>query len=292
MSRILLTGATGTVGTEVVKSLQATGADNFSLGVRAINEAKNYFAPADELTYCAFDFENEQLQQKAFAGVDTLFLLRPPHLSDVKKTFEPLLEIAQSVGVRNIIFLSVQGVENSKVIPHHKIEQLIQQLNFNYVFVRPSYFMQNLTGDLLPEIRQKQSITLPSEEAKFNWIDAKDIGEAIATILSDFDRYRNRAFTITGTENKNFRQVAQLISEELGTTVRYKRVHPLHFLFLKVSSGTAASKALVMTVLHYLPRFQQPPKVAHDFQQLTGRTPTTLEAFLKREKAKFLPLLP
>ena len=83
-----------------------------------------------KVKYRTFDFENEQTHEEAFFKVDILFLLRPPHISDVDKYFKPLLERAKNCDIENVVFLSVQGAEKSKVIPHNKIEHLIKALGF------------------------------------------------------------------------------------------------------------------------------------------------------------------
>jgi len=176
MKRILVTGATGNIGLEVIHYLNELNFDSEILAaVRNIEKAKKTFKNYPGLLFRPFDFENESTYSVAFDQIDILFLLRPPHISDVEKVFRPLLNSAREKGVNKIVFLSVQGAEKSKVIPHNKIERLIQELNFLYIFVRPSYFMQNLITTLLPEILAKKSITLPSGNAKFNWIDVKTL---------------------------------------------------------------------------------------------------------------------
>lgn len=200
MSKILITGATGNIGTEVVEFLSALEKkQQIILAVRNIESTKTRHSNLAKFNFRQFDFENEASFTEAFEGIQTLFLLRPPHISDIEKYFLPLLTAAESSGIKNIVFLSVQGAEKSKVIPHNKIERLIEKMDFNYIFVRPSYFMQNLTTALLPEIQMNKSITLPSGKAKFNWIDTKNIGEAIAVLITSFDKYKNQAYEITGS---------------------------------------------------------------------------------------------
>lgn len=63
--------------------------------------------------------------------------------------------------------------ERSTVITHNKIDRLVQKMQFDYIFVRPSYFMKNLTTTLLLEILTECSTSLASGKAKFNWIDAE-----------------------------------------------------------------------------------------------------------------------
>jgi len=287
MKRILITGATGNIGHEVVHYLSELNSDSEILAaVRNVEKAKVTFKNYPDLLFCHFDFENQSTYARAFKKVDILFLLRPPHISDVDKVFRPLLNSAKKIGINKILFLSVQGAEKSKVIPHNKIERLIQELEFKFIFVRPSYFMQNLTTTLLPEILKNQRITLPSGKAKFNWIDVKNIGEAIALLILNFDKYKNDAFEITGTENKNFGDVVDLMTDITGKRVKFNSINPISFYIRKKKEGMNRGFATVMTILHFLPRLQAEPKISGNYQKLTGKKPTTLKQFIQREKEK------
>lgn len=101
-----------------------------------------------------------------------------------------------------------------------------------------------------------------------------------------FDRYQNQAFEITGTENKNFGEVTLLMSNILGIKIQYKRTNPISFYFLKTKEGVQSGFAIVMTILHFLPRLQAEPKISDNYQKLTGNSPTTLQEFIEREKEK------
>ncbi len=156
MKRILVTGATGNIGKEVIKYLfEINTTHQISAAVRDINSTQKLFSRHKALELRTFDFENKNTFKEAFTDVDTLFLLRPPHLSDVKNYIPPLLKTARESGIKRIVFLSVQGAEKSNIIPHNKIERYIKSYNFKYIFVRPSYFMQNLTTALLPELLEE-----------------------------------------------------------------------------------------------------------------------------------------
>lgn len=287
MKRILITGSTGNIGGEVISYLCTL--DNESeiiAAVRNVESGQRKFPSFQNLSFRVFDFENKKSFNLAFTGIDILFLLRPPHISKVEEFFRPLLVSAKENGIKNIVFLSVQGAEKSKVIPHNKIERLIKRLDFNFIFVRPSYFMQNLTTALLREIVDKKTITLPSRNAKFNWIDVKNIGEVTAVLIKSFEKYENKAYEITGTENKNFQEVTEILSEIIGTKFHFKSIDPISFYFKKRKGGLESGFAVVMTILHFLPRFKSEPEISENYKRLTGKNPTTLQEFIEREKEK------
>lgn len=283
--KILVTGATGNVGSALIHYLHASNSEfQIIAAVRNVDEAKTIFADYPNLAYRLFDFENAKLFEAAFRDIDLLFLLRPPQLSQVDEVFHPLLASAGKNEVKNLVFLSVQGAEKNKFIPHNKIERLIQKLGFNFIFVRPSYFMQNLTTALLPELLGKKTITLPAGRAKFNWVDVKNIGEATAALILEFEAYHNQSVEITGTENRDFYEVSELLTTVLGERIRYKSINPISFYFKKRKEGTQPGFAIVMTLIHFLARFQQKQKVSGRLRELTGREPTRLKEFMEREK--------
>ena len=126
MSNILITGATGNIGFEVIRFLNKIDTSNrIVAGVRNIEKAKKVFKDYPKLDYVHFDFEDFDTFDIALNGIDTVFMLRPPHISDIDKYFKPLILKIKDRNINQIVFLSVQGAEKSKVIPHNRIERLI-----------------------------------------------------------------------------------------------------------------------------------------------------------------------
>ncbi len=274
---ILVTGHTGNVGSGVVHELE-------QLGVAYATTTREQ-PRSDSEVY--FDFLEPAATLRQLPDFDAIFLMRPPPISDVKRYFKPLLEgLATREQRPHIVFLSVQGAENVSFIPHAKIEKEIIAAGLPYTFLRPSYFMQNLTGPVLSQIREKQRIVLPSGKANFLWIDALDIGASAAHILMQPGEHRNQAYTLTGTELLNYHQVAELLSEVLGRRIAYQSQFPLWFLFAQ-TRRTGWSHAVVMAALHTLPRFQSDPEITPLVEKLIGRKPTLLRTFLERERAVF-----
>lgn len=208
MIRILVTGATGNVGKEVIHYLSKKKIEiEIIAGVRNINIAKAKLKEYQQLKFIKLDFEISDTFKDALHKIDIIFLVRPPHISNIKKYFKPLLQSAKTNNISKIVFLSVQGAERSKLIPHNKIERLIKRLGYEYIFIRPSYFMQNLTTTFKKEICIDKNIILPSGRALFNWVDTKNVAQAAAQTILNFKKYKNRAFDITGTENKSFSEL-------------------------------------------------------------------------------------
>lgn len=288
MHKILITGATGNVGFEVIRFLYNKDTSHgIVAGVRNIDKAKEVFRAYPRLGYNHFDFENPETFNDALNGVDRIFLLRPPHISDVDKYFKPLIAALRQNKVNEIVFLSVQGADKSIVIPHNKIERLIKNSGLEYIFLRPSYFMQNLTTTLLGDITKKRAIILPAGKATFNWVDIENIGEVGAILLHSFHQYKNQAFEITGLENQSFEKVSQLINSNSKNPIKFRNVNPLKYYGIKKREGMVKGMIMVMILLHYLQRFQKEPQASDAYERLTGKKPTDLKTFIEQNKAIF-----
>lgn len=112
---------------------------------------------------------------------------------------------------------------------------------------------------------------------------------ATAHLIRDFATYKNQSFEITGSENLNFKQVADELSRLISKKVEFQSINPFRFYFRKRREGLNHSFALVMTLLHSLPRLQEPPEITNDYKNITGREPSTLQEFIHREKKALLP---
>ncbi|HYW97084.1 MAG TPA: NmrA family NAD(P)-binding protein [Bacteroidales bacterium] len=284
MKNILITGATGNAGALITEELRNEKDIRLFAGVRDVERAGEILnGPASQdLRY--LDFEDTRTYSSALEGIDTIFLLRPPQLAAVNKYFLPFLEQAREKNIGEIVFLSVQGVEKSRIIPHHKIEDMVISLGFDFVFIRPAYFMQNLTTIMLNDIVENNRIYLPARDGVFNWIDVEDIARASAIVLRDFKNHRNSVYTLTGGENLNFRQVADMLTEQLGREITYISPTLLNFFLQKRREGLPSSQIFVMILLHYLPAFERAPDITGDVERLTGKKPSSLAAFIEREK--------
>ena len=280
MKKILITGATGNIGKYILKHIRVGIGIEVYAGVR--NLEKNI--QKENINNIYFDFDEIGRSADSLNEIDCLFLLRPPQLSDVKKYFEPLVEACLEKNVQHIVFLSVQGAEKSSIIPHNKIEKLISSSGISYTFLRPGYFMQNLTGPLKKEIKENDRILIPAGQAKFNWIDADDIGMAGARVLESFDNHTDKIYTLTGTRNLSFKEAAKQMSEVLGRNIKYESPNLVKFFVKKKKEGLKPAFILVMIMLHFLPRFENEPEITFELQLLTGEEPKKLQEFIFEHK--------
>lgn len=284
MKRVLITGATGNVGMAVIKSLlKMSHTLQIVAGVRDILTDKAKLAHC-KTDFVCFDFMDSTTYKSALEGCDMLFLLRPPQISDTEKYFKPLIEMAKETGIKHIVFISVQGVEKSTIIPHNKIEKLIVESKINYTFLRPAYFMQNFLGSLHNDLVTQNKIFLPAGNAKFTLIDVRDVGEVAATILINPTKHLNKAYELTANEALNFPQMAEQLSKGLGTPITYQSPNLIHFYWQKRKEKVPFAFILVMIMLHYLPRFQKTPQNTEGVKNILGREPISFRQFIEDNK--------
>lgn len=285
MKKVFVTGATGNVGLEVIRSLHRLHPQlDIVAGVQDLEEDPQKLVGYN-IGFKKFDFTDLATYRPALDGCDILFLLRPPQISEVKKYFRPLIGIAKDSNVQHIVFLSVQGVEKSRVIPHHKIEQLIVASKIPYTFLRPAYFMQNFTTTLRSDLVNHHRIFLPAGQAKFTLIDVRDVGAVAAEIIVDTAPHLDKSYELTSHEKLTFQEMAVQLNVGLGLPIDYQSPTLLHFFLTKRKEKIPVMLILVMIMLHYLPRFQQPPATTEWVEKITGWPPTTFEQFINDYKA-------
>ncbi|KQL32683.1 NmrA family transcriptional regulator [Bacillus sp. FJAT-25509] len=263
---ILVTGAKGTVGKEVVRELVKLHA-NFKISTSKKNTSDVYL-----------NFEDPKSIRPAFQGITKLFLIRPPHLAD-KKYFEPVIEIAKEVGIEQIVFLSLLGADKNKVVPHSKIEELIINSGIPYTFLRPSFFMQNLLNQHEEELIKENIIFVPAGKGKTSFIDTRDIGVVAAKALTE-NGHRFKAYSLTGNEAISYFEVAEILSKHLQKDITYTNPSILTFWRKMRKKGLARDFIIVMIGIYTTAKLGLAKKITTDLEDLLGRESTRFEQFV------------
>lgn len=280
MANILITGATGNVGIEVLTAIKKLNYPvELFAGVRDTKSGEVKLANF-KVNLISFDFTDSVTFKNTFQNIDILFLLRPPQISDVNKYFVPLIKAVKQSTIKHIVFLSHQGVEKSKIIPHHKIEKLIVESKIPYTFLRPAYFMQNFTTTLHDDLINNHSIYLPAGDARFTVINTTDIGAVTAKVLIEPQNHINKSYELTNNETLTFAEMAAKISNGIGKTITFVSPNLLQFYFTKRKEKMPTMLILVMIMLHYFPRFQTTPKTTAWVKIITGNEPKTFDEFV------------
>ncbi len=273
--KILVTGVTGNIGYFTAKYLQECGAEVLG-AVTNLEKAKNLDL---NMECIQFDFLNSRTYSAALTGVDRIFLIRPPILSDPKQMY-PFLDEAKRLGVKHIVFISLLGIERNPFPPHYKIEKFIESSGIPYTFLRPSFFMQNLNTTHQLDIKEKGDIFLPAGDASVSFIDTRDIGEAAARILVNPQNHMNKGYTLTGPEALTYQDAAAIMTRILGRHITYSKPGVLAFRREMLKQGHAKGFVNVMAILYLTTRFGMAKRVTDDLATLIQREPTTLEQYV------------
>jgi uncharacterized protein YbjT (DUF2867 family) len=277
--RILVTGATGTVGAAVVRGL-------LGLGAEPVAAVRNDGEPTDAPHRVRFDFTEPATYAPALAGADGLFLMRPPAISDAERYVNPVVEAAERAGVRRIAFLSVLGADKNPLLPHHAIERRLEAGALPYVLLRANNFMQNLAEVHADEVRRGE-VFVPAGDGRTGFVDARDVGEAAARWLASGAEER-AAVPLTGPEALTYGEVAAVLSDVLGRPVRYARPGLLAFLWRKVVEERAPLPfALVMAGVYTTARLGLAARVTDDLSRMLGRPPRRFRDFAEDYRARW-----
>lgn len=284
---ILVTGATGNVGRVVVEQLLTAGR-RVRAASRSSESVRRMFGQRVEAV--ALDFTDELTWPGVFDGVRQMFLLRPPHLGKPKAQIIPALECARARGVEQVVFLSLQGAEKNKAVPHAAIEAWLRTSGADWTFVRASFFHQNLSTTHLTDIRDRDEIVVPAGHSATAFVDAEDVGAVGAAALLDPVKYRNSAWTVTGSEALTYEQIAQILADELGRPIRYAR--PGIFRYLRHARRTLGmpwGMACVTAAIYTTARFGLASGLSGTVRQILGRDPISFAEFAHREREVWKP---
>lgn len=220
---IVVTGATGNVGTHVVAELAQRG-----LAVRALTRSPASARPiASNVEWVAADFADVKSLATAMEGVSKLVLITPAH-PQMRAHQEALVKAAVAAGVQRIAKLSGLGAGPEAPIrlpqEHFAIEQSIVASGVAHSFVRPNLFMQVLLGSA-DSIREEGVFYAPAGDAKISLTDARDVASVLVhEVLRDdgVDAVRE----ITGPQALSYADAAESLGRAAGKRVSYVAVEP------------------------------------------------------------------
>lgn len=275
MNTVLVTGATGNVGREVVKALNGR---NVRV-VAAVTEPEmpEPHLPA-ETERVRFVFGEEATYAPAFQGIDAVFLLRPPQISDAKHLINPAVDAMRAAGVRAVTFLSVQGAQSNPLVPHHAIEKHLKCSGLEYTFLRAAFFMQNLSITHRDDIRMHDDIMVPAGSGRTAFVDVRDLAAVAALTLTEAGHAR-QAYELTSAEALTYDEVAGILSEVLGRTIRYSHPNVLQFWQRMHERRQPVGYVLVMTALYAVAALGRAGHLTDDTRRLLGRDPITFRQF-------------
>ncbi|MBA3897659.1 MAG: NmrA family NAD(P)-binding protein [Sphingomonadaceae bacterium] len=270
---VLITGATGNVGREVTRALRQRGTP-VRLAVREPDCADGV----------RFDFDDPASFAPALSGVKRVFLMRPPPVLNVKRTLNRFLDACAAEGVAHCVFLSVEGADKNRLVPHHGVERHLLGGRVPWTILRPGFFVQNLSGAYRADIREGH-LVLPAGHAKVAYVDAADIGDVAALALDDRATHLGKAYHLTGSDSLSFDEVATMLTRILGRPVSYRAASLLGFWRHSRQRGIAVVPTLAYTIIHAALRSGGGAALDPTMARLLGRAPRTVEQFIKNNIA-------
>lgn len=286
-NRVLVTGATGNVGRAVVGALLRRG-----LRVRAASsDPVRLRASCDpNVEAVRLDFWDAASFPEAVADCDGLFLMRPPPIAQVRRTLLPLIAAARGAGVRHVVFLSVQGAERNRFIPHHTVEQALRAGAGGYTLLRPGFFAQNLAEAYQKDIAVDARLYVPAGTGRVAFVDTRDIAEVAALCLADATSHDRQAYTLTGAQALSFHEVAALLTRALARPIRYEPASVLGYARHLRKHGAPMPQVAVLCALHVGIRFGQAAHIDPTLGRLLGAPPRSLEDYIAEHRDLWAPL--
>jgi uncharacterized protein YbjT (DUF2867 family) len=277
---ILVTGASGTVGSEVVKALQRAKA-KFKVADRAPGKSKVAGVEA-----VLFDYQNPATFAPALAGVEKIFLLSPNGRTDLEAG---VVDAAKKAGIKHIVKLSVYDADGEQFIfarGHRAAEKYIEASGVPYTFLRPNGFMQNYATSFGATIKSQGAFYLPMADARVSTIDVRDIAAVAAAALTD-PGHENTIYTLTGPEALTNAEIAQKISAAIGKTVKYVPVPDNDAAKgMKTSGLPEPAVNAIIDLMHYYVAGKA-ARVTNDVERVAGKKPITFDQFAKDYKSSF-----
>ena len=277
---ILVTGATGSVGGEVVKQLVAHKVP-FRVMVRKANDVEA-LSQYEGVEAVIGDFDDKESIADALEGIERAFLLTPSseRAETQQKTF---VDLASRAGVEHLVKLSQWAADAHSPVRflryHAAVEEKIQASGMAYTFLRPNLFMQGLLGFRDTMIQQNKFFA-PVGEAKISTVDTRDIAAVAAAALTQ-EGHTEKIYNLTGPEALSHSAMTDKFSAALGRPIQFVDVPPetMHDTLLQVGFPAWQAEGLIEDYAHYARG--EAAVVTRDIEAATARAPHTFETFAR-----------
>ena len=287
---ILVTGSTGTIGSQVLAHLQGRQVE-----VRALTRSPEKAQLPSGVVPVRGDLADVDTVRSAFKGVSTLFLLAPNVADELTQAMLGL-DIAREAGVKGIVYLSVFKAEAYADVPHfaskYTVEKMIEALDLPASVLRPAYFIQNDLGQKEP-LLNAGAYGSPVGAKGVSMVDIRDIGEAAAIELVRREQSAKplgrETYPLVGPDRLTGNDLAGLWSEALGRSVRYGG-DDLDVMEQRLRGMLPPWHALDMRLMFRRYQTDGAAATAEDVARITGllgRAPRSYRAFTQDAAAQW-----
>jgi len=280
---ILVTGATGRVGTELVRELVARG-EPVRAFVRDAAAVRSHFDPRVEIF--EGDLDRPETIAAALEGADGVFLLTPS--SEAQPAQErAVLEAVEWAGVEPIVKLSVLGADDASPLQlgrwHRAGERALEESGVEYTILRASSFMQNLYG-MSGSIASDGAIYTAAQGGKVGMVDVRDIAAVAAAALTE-EGHEGQTYVVTGPEAVSYGEAAAVLSRATGKRIEHVSVPREQLAASLQQAGLPEWYAEDMAALQEGFAAGRGETVTDVVRDVAKREPRTLEAFAQEHGA-------
>lgn len=279
--RILITDATAHVGRELVRALAGAGATVVG-GTTTLAKAAGLERQGVEPA--VVDYSDRASLAAAMRGVDSAFLLLP--LGEAMAEWAAnALSVAMASGVNHIVRASVIGADVN--VPfrlgraHGMVDQLLVESGMPYTILRGNATMQEYVSRYGAGVRERGVLELPQGYGRLSLVDLRDVGRSAARVLLGPGPHWNRAYDLTGPDALSNRDVARVISEVTGRSVRYSSPPESEFRRSLAASGQGEWAAEAEMSFHAHVRAGGAARVTRDVEEITGARATSFAEFAR-----------
>lgn len=283
---ILVTGASGNVGSRLVRELVAAG-----VPTRALVRRTDAAAELQELGAEAIvgTFEDAEALRHAARGVERVYVVSPPGADGMIAQQVAVVEAAKAEGVRHVVKQSSIGTdldtEASIVVAHRRIEEAIEDSGMSWTHLRPHWFMQNELGQA--GTVAADGVFYAPDVGEISMIDVADVAAVAAEVLTG-DGHEGQAYLLTGPQALSYADLADEYSRILGREVRWQEVSLEEARDSMREAGMPEELAVGFPeVMGGYREGGVMRAVSPVVEELTGRPPRTFEEFLRENRGAY-----
>lgn len=284
---ILVVGATGNIGSEVVRLLRAKGV---ATRVMVRDKAKAASMFGNDVEVLAGDLRVPASLPAALEGVDKVFLVTALALDQVAMR-NALIDAAAQAGVKHVVMSTGIGAVPDAPVQfgrwHGENQQRLKQSGMDWTFVQPTFFMQNFFMSA-PTIKDHGAFYLPlGENSPISWVDARDIAAVAAAALTGAG-HEGKAYPVTGPAAVTAEQIALAMTARFGKPVRYVAVSNDDAKAAMLEAGMPEPLADAMVELYALAPPGYLGEVADAVSAVARAPARDIETFLADYKPAFV----
>ena len=284
MNKILVTGATGHLGSAVIETLLKKIPSN-QISVLTRNEDKQAAFQARGFNAFVGSYDNVAALERAMQGVDNVLLISSGDQGDRMQEHKNVIDTARKSGVRHIAYTSrclndSNTLANQLMVEHFETEDYILNSGLSYTFFRNILYMDAIPQFIGGNIALEKGIFLPAGDGKVSFALRSEMGEAMANVLLKTNG-ENKVYNFTGNTTYSFYDIATALTQLTGKEVKYNDIETAAFEGLMKQRDVPAP--MIKKIVDFITDIKnnQEAAIYNDLEDQLGRKPTGLKDGLK-----------